>query len=282
MSEKIEINKIYKGDTLKLIKDIPDNYIDLIVTSPPYANMVNYGKDTKLIDPINYVNWILPLFKESTRFLKSTGSFILNINDKIIKGERSSYVYELIYRIQKETNLKFYDRYIWYKKSIMPTSGSKRLNDRVEYLFHFVKDVKLFKSNMNTIRVPYTESSLKRVKYISNGNDIVLDNGKTELNRKYNKLNSKGAKPINVFRFDNCSAIRNLNHPAPFHPQLPTFFIKWLTDINDIILDPFMGVGTTAIACKNLKRNYIGFEINQEYINIAKRRIEEIDKQNKL
>jgi len=278
----MEINKIYCGDTFQLLKDIPNDYIDLVVTSPPYANMTSYGKEVKTFNSDNYVDWIIPLFKEAPIFLKSTGSFILNINDKIVNGERCSYVYELIYRIQKETNLKFYDRYIWYKKSSLPTAGDKRLIDRIEYLFHFVRDAKLFKSNLDELRVPYSDVSLKRFNTKMHGNDIIGKKGKTNLSNRYSKANPKGAKPTNVFRFDNCSAIRNLNHPAPFHPQLPSFFIKWLTDKKDIVLDPFIGVGNTAIACNQLDRNYIGFEINQTYIDIANERLKKLEDQKRL
>ncbi len=276
----LDLNKVHLGDCMELSKYLPDDSVDLIVTSPPYANTVNYGEDiqtgVETFNPENYVDWFLPLFYEAQRFLKPTGSFILNINDKATNGERSIYVFELVTRIVKETGLKLFDRYIWYKKSALPMPGDKRLNDRIEYIFHFVKDTKKFKTNTDRIRVPYEEISLKRFKSRVHGNDIVLPDGRTILSQRgSSKPHPLGAKPITVFGFDTGSALRGLQHPAPFHPELPEFFIKWLTDEEDIVLDPFMGGGTTALASKRLNRKYIGFEIHEEYIKMTEERLKQ-------
>jgi DNA modification methylase len=100
--------------------------------------------------------------------------------------------------------------------------------------------------------------------------------GTTELSQRgSSKPHPLGKKPITVFRFDTGSALRGLKHPAPFHPQLPLWFIKWLTDEGDVVLDPFMGGGTTAEAALKLKRKYIGFEINPEYIKMTEDRLKE-------
>ena len=133
----LEINKTHLGDCMELAKKLPENSVDLIVTSPPYADTVSYGHKVEVFNPEEYVNWFLELFKEAQRFLKPTGSFILNINDRATNGERSTYVFELVYRIVKETGLKLFDRYIWFKKSALPMTGGKRLNDRIKYIFHF-------------------------------------------------------------------------------------------------------------------------------------------------
>lgn len=279
LNEKLgdfKLNKTHLGDCIELSKKIPENSIDLLVTSPPYADTVSYGKHVKTFNPDEYVDWFLELSKEVQRFLKPTGSFILNINDRSTNGERSTYVFELVYRIVKEAGLKLFDRYIWYKKSALPMTGDKRLNDRVEYIFHFVKDSKKFKTYTDRIRVPYKEISLKRFKSKVHGNDIVLPDGTTKLSQRgSSKPHPFGTKPTTVFRFDTCSALRGLEHPAPFHPQLPEFFIKWLTDEGDIVLDPFMGGGTVAEVCIRMKRKYIGFDINQKYIDATERRLKE-------
>lgn len=271
---ELELNETHLGDCMELAKKLPNNSIDLVVTSPPYADTVSYGKSVEIFDPEKYVDWFLELFKEAKRFLKDSGSFILNINDRATNGERSTYVFELVYRIVKETGLKLFDRYIWFKKSALPMTGEKRLNDRVEYIFHFVKDSKKFKAYTDRVRVPYNENSLKRFKNKVHGNDIILPDGTTMLSQRgSSKPHPIGAKPITVFRFDTCSALRGLEHPAPFHPQMPEFFISWLTDENDIVLDPFMGGGTVAETCIKMKRKYIGFEINPKYIEITKKRL---------
>lgn len=271
---KLNINKTHLGDCMVLAKELPDNSIDLVVTSPPYADTVSYGEGVDIFGPEHYVDWFLPLFREASRFLKETGSFILNINDRATNGERNIYVFELVTRIVKETPLKLFDRYIWFKKSALPMPGEKRLNDRIEYIFHFVKDTKKFKTNTDNIREPYKEISLRRFKSKVHGNDIINPDGITELSQRgSSKPHPLGKKPITVFRFDTGSALRGLKHPAPFHPQLPEFFIKWLTDEGDIVLDPFMGGGTVAIVCKKMNRNHIGFETNQAYINMTEERL---------
>ena len=105
---------------------------------------------------------------------------------------------------------------------------------------------------------------------------IINLDGTTELShRMSSKAHPKGTKPITVFeepttvfRFDTGSALRGNKHPAPFHPDLPKFFIKWLTNRRNIVLDPFMGSGTVAKAAQEMGRNYLGFEINSSYQSI--------------
>ncbi|MBN2127626.1 MAG: site-specific DNA-methyltransferase [Candidatus Diapherotrites archaeon] len=271
---KFELNKAYSGDCIELTKKLPSDSIDLIVTSPPYADTVSYGNKVKVFNPDDYVDWFLDLSKQTHRVLKPSGSFILNINDKAKNGERSTYVFELVYKIAKETGLKLFDRYIWYKKSALPMTGEKRLNDRVEYIFHFVKDSKKFKTYTDRIREPYKEISLKRFKNKVHGNDIVLPDGTTKLSQRgSSKPHPLGTKPTTVFRFDTCSALRGLEHPAPFHPQLPAFFVNWLTDEKDVVLDPFIGGGTVAEVCMKMNRNFIGFDINKKYVEITEKRL---------
>jgi len=277
----MDLNKTYFGDCMEVVKNIPDDYVDLIVTSPPYADTLSYGNEVPIFHPDNYPRWFLTLAEEAARFLKPTGSFILNINDKIIGGKRSIYVYELLCLIEKETGLSLHDRYIWSQKSGIPTGGPRRLNDKIEYIFHFCRKKKKargegytmknedFKSNIDEIREPYAEISKKRYKSQVYDNDTVATNGIVEeLKGKMRDVNPKGKIPKTVFEFNNCGALRGKpqnKHPAPFHHDLPRYFIKWLTDKGDVVLDPFMGSGTTAAVCDNMERNWIGIELNDSY-----------------
>ena len=271
----MKVNKTHIGDCMELSKELPDDCIDLVVTSPPYADTVSYGKDINVFSPENYPDWILPLFKEANRFLNPTESFILNINDKIVKGERSTYVLETVIKIVKESGLKLYDRYIWHKKSGLPMGGEKRLNDRMEYIFHFVRDTKNFKTNMDVVRVPYAPSSVVRAKAPIKEQKLATESGITEFGKdKEMTLNPLGSKPNGVFRFDNAGVLKGAKHPAPFHPDLPRWFIKFLTDKGDIVLDPFMGGGTTAEVALDLGRDYIGFEKNKTYVEELVKSIE--------
>ena len=271
----MKVNKTHIGDCMELSKELPDDCIDLVVTSPPYADTVSYGKEINVFSPENYPDWILPLFKEANRFLTPTGSFILNINDKIVKGERSTYVMETVIKIVKESGLKLYDRYIWHKKNGLPMGGEKRLNDRMEYIFHFVRDTKNFKTNMDVVRVPYAPSSIVRAKAPIKTQKSATKSGIAEFGKdKIMNINPLGSKPTGVFRFDNAGVLKGAKHPAPFHPDLPKWFIKFLTNKGDIVLDPFMGGGTTAEVALDLGRDYIGFEKNKTYVEELVKSIE--------
>jgi site-specific DNA-methyltransferase (adenine-specific)/site-specific DNA-methyltransferase (cytosine-N4-specific) len=275
----IQLNTIYYGDSYDLFDIVPNNSIDLIFTSPPYAKMTKYGDAIDTFSPETYNDWFVPIINKMYNSLKNTGSFILNINDNISNLERSIYVYELVVRIKKETGFQFYDRYIWYKKSGLPTGGQQfRPMDRIEYLFHFVKDVNSVKSYIDRIREPYAASTLSRMQYDVGIHDEIDENGKTKNKKRRITPNKLGKVPDNVFRFPTAGILKNkgAKHPAPFHPDMPEYFIKWLTDENDIVLDPFIGTGTTAFAAKKLNRKYIGFEKNDNYKSYIENRLNSI------
>lgn len=277
----MKVNFCHYGNTMELVKDVPSNSIDLIITSPPYANTISYGDNIAIFHPDNYPEWFMPLATEAARFLKPTGSFILNINDNIMNGKRSIYVFELICRIERETGLSLHDRYIWSKKNPLPTGSERRLNDSVEFIFHFCRKQKnkkgeykrineKIKTFTNRIRTPYAPTTLSRYKYTPMTlNDNVTKDG-VVVKREGKKLvaNPDGVVPGTVFSFKTVAAMRNKaanKHPAPFHSDLPRWFINWLTDEGDLVLDPFMGSGTTAKVCKEMKRNWLGFELNEAY-----------------
>jgi len=264
----METNKIYNGDCFDLIKELPDNFIDMVLTSPPYADIKSYGDDINVLHPDNYVDWILPLFDEFYRVLKPTGSIIFNIGDKIYNKERHIYVFDLICRISRETQLQYYDRYFWYSQRL-PNGSRKRLNNFIEYIFHFTKNKNDMIFNMDDVREPYKDISVKRYNNLMNDYEILPDGTKILKKQSIKTLNPKGKTPDGLFTFPSNSKERGNKHPAPFSIDLPLWFIKALTNVNDIVLDPFMGSGTTARACAKLNRRYIGFELNDEYIKIS-------------
>lgn len=264
------------GDCFELIKELPDNSVDLVITSPPYADIVNYGKDISIKKPGEYCDWLLPLFNEIHRVLKPSGSFILNINDNCSNGLRNPFIYELIYRSQKESKLKFYDTYIWHKMNGIPNGGQKRFRNTTEFIFHFVKDQKKLKFYMDRVLKEPAEATSKRAKYQWS----VTNHGETKDGERTNKgsidyssLLKNGIRPDNVFRFHTAGYARDnhIKHPAPYHKQLPEYFINLLTDEGDTILDVFSGIGTTGLGCNN--RNYIGFELNEKYAEFSKKRL---------
>jgi len=283
----LKVNEIYYGDCMELSKQLPNKFVDLVVTSPPYADTLSYGEGINTFHVDNYVDWFLPLFHEASRFLQPTGSFILNISDKVFSKKRSIYVFDLICRIERETGLCLHDRYVWAKTNGIPSGAApRRLDDRMEFIFHFVrkeinkkgeykKTPESFKANVDPIREPYADISLKRMKSSLSYNKKVDEKGIATLNDKKRTPNHKGKIPSTVMKFNGAGTLRSTGskHPAPFHPDLPTWFMKWLTTEGDIVLDPFMGGGTVAAVCKEMNRDYIGFELNNNYKPLIEERM---------
>ena len=285
---------ILEGDCFELIKKQPDNSVDLVITSPPYSDIVNYGKKVSTKKPDDYCDWILPLFREIYRVLKPSGSFILNINDKCENGYRSTYIYDLISRNNKETDLKLYDTYIWYKPNGIPNGSTKRFRNTTEFIFHFCKDNKQIKFYMDRVLQEPKEKYLERLKYDTSDSHqgTIIDGvrvktkGKVSFPGRATKDGFRGeriekslpdkVRPENVVRFSTAAAARDnkIKHPAPYHKQLPLYYIELLTDVNDVVLDPFSGIATTGIACKELNREYIGYELNEAYLDFSIKRME--------
>lgn len=273
---------LLNGDCFELIKDLEDNSIDLIITSPPYSDIISYGKSVSIKKTDEYCDWILPLFDDIFRVLKKSGSFILNINDKCVDGYRSPFIYDLISRSQKETDLKLYDTYFWCKETSVPNGSNKRFRTTTEFIFHFVKS-KDFKFYMDRVYETLSDDTIARYgRQMNERHGTIIDgHRKREIEslniKKTNEKRSYSDKkrPDNVFRFKTAGAARDnlIKHPAPFHKELPSYFINLLTDEKDFILDPFSGIGTTGISCKDLGREYIGFELNKSYFDYSVERI---------
>lgn len=268
--------KIVNEDCFEAIKRMPDSSVDLVITSPPYSDIVNYGKQVSTKKPDDYCDWILPLFKEIYRVLKPSGSFILNINDKCESGYRSTYIYDLISRNNKETNLKLYDTYIWHKLNGIPNGGTKRFRNTTEFIFHFCKDAKQMKFYMDRV---LQEPNIDTNKRANRGGYKKPQGDTTDGVKVYDDRTSKdinGVRPDNVVRFSTAGASRDnkIKHPAPYHKELPLYYINLLTDEGDVVLDTFSGIATTGIACKELNRDYIGFELNETYAEFSIKRLE--------
>lgn len=263
----MNLNTIHLGDSLSLLKELPDNYVDLVITSPPYSTMKKYI-DYDGIHPDEYVEWFIPYCIEIQRVMKDSGSFILNINDKIVDGFRHPYVFDLISRIHKDTNLMMYERLFWNKLKSLPNRN--RFGDRIEFLFWFTK-TKKFNINMDEMRVPYSEKSINRMKKPLKKRWSRTDNDVKEY--KDWSPNLKGAMPTTLINISSESKKIANNHIAVYPVPLVDYFIKGTTKEGDIVLDPFMGTGTTALSAKKLNRNWIGFEMQQSYIDSANIRI---------
>ncbi len=261
--------EILYGDCAEQLKNLPDNSVDLIVTSPPYADQ---RKNTYGGVSVNrYVEWFLPITKELLRVLKPTGTFILNIKEKVQDGERSTYVIELILEMRKQGWL-WTEEFIWHKKNCYPGKWPNRFRDAWERLLQFNKSKK-FNMYQEAVMVPTGDWAKTRLKNLSE-TDKMRDNSKVGSGFGKNISNWEGRDmvyPTNVLHLaTECS---NKNHSAAFPESLPEWFIKLFTKEGDTVLDPFMGSGTTNYVAQRMHRNSIGIEIKTEYYQQVKEQL---------
>ncbi len=257
---KIE-SKVILGDCSEQLKQLKDNSVDLIVTSPPYADQrkQTYGG----VHPNKYIDWFLPISGELLRVLKPTGTFILNIKERVANGERHTYVLNLILAMREQGWL-WTEEFIWCKKNSYPGKWPNRFRDSWERLLQFNKDKK-FKMFQESVMVPMGDWAKGRLKNLSAA-DKVRDESKagSGFGKKVsNWIGRDKAYPTNVLHMaTECS---NKNHSAVFPIYLPEWFIKLFTGEGDWVLDPFMGSGATLKAAQKLRRNSIGIEIQARY-----------------
>jgi site-specific DNA-methyltransferase (adenine-specific) len=270
----IEINTdLYLGDSAEELKNLPDNSVDLIVTSPPYADQRKgtYGG----IRSNEYVEWFLPISKQLLRVLKPTGTFILNIKEKVSNGERDTYVMELIIAMRQQGWL-WTEEFIWHKKNSFPGKWPNRFRDSWERLLQFNKDKK-FNMYQDEVMIPMGNWAKSRLKNLSE-TDKIRDNSKVGSGfgkNISNWINRDKAYPSNVLHL--ATECNNKNHSAAFPEELPEWFIKLFTKDNDVVLDPFMGSGTTIFVANMMKRNSIGIEIMPEYFEMVRRKVQPVE-----
>jgi DNA modification methylase len=255
----------HRGDCLEILKQYPDDCIDLIVTSPPYADQraTTYGG----IKPDNYVEWFLPRAEQFLRILKPGGSFVLNIKEKAVNGERHTYVLELILALRKQ-GWFWTEEYIWHKKNCFPGKWPNRFRDAWERCLHFTKQ-RQFKMNQNAVMVPMGDWAQTRLKSLGK-NDTIRHDSKVGNAFAKNIANWQGrelAYPTNVLHL--ATECGNKQHSAAYPLALPQWFIKLFTNEGDVVLDPFAGSGTSLQAAVELGRKAIGIDISQEFASMC-------------
>lgn len=270
----IFLDKLVLGNCLEVLQDIPSDSVNLIITSPPYADnrKSTYGG----ISPDKYVEWFLPISAELRRVLRDDGSFILNIKEKVVEGQRHTYVLELILAMKRQGWL-WTEEYIWHKRNSTPGKWSNRFRDSWERCLQFNKQRK-FKMFQDSVMVPMGDWAKTRLNSLGENDKIRFN---SQVGSGFGKNISKWvgrdkAYPSNVLHL--ATECGNKNHSAAFPKSLPTWFIKLFSEENDIVLDPFAGSGTTCIASYELNRRFIGIEVKPEYFELAERNIENVQK----
>lgn len=256
---------LYRGDCAEVMSNWDSDSVDLIVTSPPYATqrISTYGG----IKEQDYVQWFLPISEQLMRCLAPSGSFILNIKEHVNDGVRSHYVHDLVSALSAE-GWRWVDTFIWVKTNPVPGKWPNRFKDGWEHLFHFslTKD---FTMNQEQVLVPSANPG--RHDKSTRGREV----SSTGAGFGVNKLTSTGRDmvlPSNVLQGPVGGGLRK-THSAVFPEYLPEFFIKLLSNEGDLVLDPFMGSGTTVEVAERLGRVGAGIEVDKAIYKETRRRL---------
>lgn len=204
--------------------------------------------------------------------LKPTGTFVLNIKERVMDGERHTYVLELILEMRRQGWL-WTEEFIWHKKNSYPGKWPNRFRDSWERLLQFNKEKK-FKMRQERVMVPIGDWAETRLRNLSE-TDRMRDNSKVGSGfgkNVSNWLTRNKVYPTNVIHL--ATECNNKSHSAAFPDALPEWFIKLFTDENDVVLDPFMGSGTTLHVARKMMRSSIGIEILPEYFEIVKKTVD--------
>lgn len=267
----LDLDKIYCGDSEELLKEIDDNSIDLIVTSPPYDNLRHYNNTCENC-------WNKDKFeaiaKELSRVLKDGGVLIWNVDDKTEDGGKSGTSMRQALFFMDECGLKLNDYMFWRKLNPMPQVKQPRYTKRIEFMFCFVKGNK--PNTFNPIMIPCKSAGRR---YNSTAKIMGGENGRRKIDYNVNQemvdyqdWGIAVAQNRRIFKTESGEEIR---HPAVFPIELPLRHIYSWTNEGDVVLDPFIGSGTTALAAIKTNRHYIGMEMNKDYVDIANTLINE-------
>lgn len=279
------MNEFINGECLEEMKKMPDESIDFIFTSPPYANQIkDYGATGIKIKPDQFDNWFLPRAQEMYRILKSEGSFVLNINDKLDGKFQSLFVFKLVVMLVEQVGFHLVRDYIWYNPATPPNVFSRGTMGRTkkshEYCLWFSKTDK-WTFNMDPIRKPYGDRMMELFQSAPQGDRSANSRpSRHNFDLSHAWKNNGGSDPGSVISISNTSSNDTfhrlckqfgIGHPARFPESLVEFFIKAGTNEGDVVLDPFGGSGTTAIVAHRLGRDFRYIEINPEYHEMAQK-----------
>ena len=248
----LELNEIYLGDCLELMKNIDDKSVDLTVTSPPYDNLREYNGNSAFD--------FKGVAKELFRVTKDGGVVVWVVADATIKGSETGTSFKQALYF-KEIGFNLHDTMIYLKES--QPRQKVRYEQQFEYMFVFSKGKpKAF----NPMKIPCKNAGKKTSRNCRDGGkDILIKSANIIANEKIKS---------NIWKYTNANTKNKTIHPAVFPEQLAIDHIISWSNKGDIILDCFLGSGTTAIAAINTKRNFIGIEIDEGYYKITKERIE--------
>lgn len=275
----------YVGDSLKLMCDLPAQSVNAVVTSPPYA--LHFSKEYGNVDKRDYVRWFLPFAAEIKRILTSDGSFVLNIGGSYNPGEptRSLYHYKLLIALCEELGYHLAQECFWFNPAKLPAPAEWvnvrriRVKDSLEYVW-WLSPTPWPKADNRAVLVAYSRD-MERL--LQKGFKATRRPSGHNITKKFSQRH-EGAIPSNVLvRGNNDSNSRFIKsckkrgvrlNPARFPQHLPEFFIRFLTDPGDLIVDPFAGSNTTGFVAERLHRRWIAIELRDDYLRASGLRFE--------
>jgi site-specific DNA-methyltransferase (cytosine-N4-specific) len=276
------------GDSSELMKELPDDSVNLVVTSPPFA--LTRKKEYGNAEDGEYIEWFMPFAREIRRVLKEDGSFVLDLGGAYLKGAptRSLYQFELLIKLCREGGFHLAQECYHYNPTRLPTPAEwvtvrrVRLKDSVNVVWWLSKS-KHPKSDNRRVLLAYSvamEDLLKRQSYNAGKRPSEHDINTTSF-----LTNNGGAIAPNVLALANSESnsayIRRCKenhlklHPARFPVAFAEFFINFLTDEGDLVLDPFGGSCSTGEAAEHAARRWIVMELDEEYLAGSKMRFED-------
>ncbi|MGA2083295.1 MAG: site-specific DNA-methyltransferase [Holophaga sp.] len=265
---------ITQGDSLEWMVRLPRGGVDLFFTSPPYADARDYSP----IQPDNYVDWFLPFARAMYDATSENGSLIINIKNRVaktgpLKGQRHPYVYDLVLALQ-HMGWRWIETYIWAKPNAVPGKFGPRTKDSFEYVYHFARGLKPH-FNLDDVRVPYKADAAE----IARRAQDKLGRRNTEAGFGRDRTKTYllgGADPGNVVSVPQTyNQFRGVAHTAAMPEGLAEFFIRVASPEGGVVIDPFAGSGTTVVVARRLGRKAGGFEIHEDFVREARRRIAE-------
>lgn len=263
---------VHHGDSLDLIPALAPGSVDLFFTSPPYADQRAYSR----IHPDRYVEWFLPFARAMFDATAETGSLVLNIKNRVanrgpLKGQRHPYVYELVLALQ-HMGWRWIETYIWAKPNAVPGKFGPRTKDSFEYVYHFARGPKPH-FDLEAVRVPYKADAAEIARRAKDTNGRRTTEAGFGRDRTKTYLRG-GADPGNVVSVSQTyNQYKGVAHTAAMPEGLAEFFIRAMSPEQGLVIDPFAGGGTTIVVGRQLGRRAAGFEIHEEFIQEARRRI---------
>ncbi len=268
------------GDALELLKDVPDNSVDLCFTSPPFAlqRKKEYGNK----DQHEYIDWLTQFAALVHAKLKDTGSFVLDLGGAYQKGAptRSLYNFRIPIRFCDELGFFLAEDFYWYNPAKLPSpiewvnKRKLRAKDAVNTVWWFSK-TEWPNANVSNVLTPYSDRMKKLLKDPEAFYSPKVRPSGHDISKGFGRDNG-GAIPSNLLQIPNtdsngsylrgCKVVGTKAHPARFPAKLPEFFIKFLTSTDDTVLDIFAGSNTTGHVAESLDRKWLGFELSREYL----------------